>query len=323
MRKSHRAPALAGALVLGLAASCAPRPARSPDLPSGAVRYGPDRDRGGPREREAAAKRKLLRRINADRATAGLSALEVDLLAASVGDAFCVEAAERNYTGHWDLAGRPPYLRWALAGGVDFHGQNAGSISRKGWNVTGEEVARLLLECHERMMAERPPDDGHRRAILDPSWTHVGIGVAFSGGEFRMTEEFVRRVAEWVEVPAGPLPAGGAATIRMKLPDGWTAGVLEVAFDPPSVPLTREEVERRTSYGLPKGFAVLYPALAPPMRYVDGGHGEFTVMHGRIEARIPLSRGAGSYYAVLYAGKGPVPPGGKLWPVVVARVEAR
>ena len=28
------------------------------------------------------------------------------------------------------------------------------------------------------MMAEKPPDDGHRRAILDPLWTHVGIGVA-------------------------------------------------------------------------------------------------------------------------------------------------
>ena len=27
-----------------------------------------------------------------------------------------------------------------------------------------------------------------------------------------MTEEFVRRVADWVELPAGPVPADGAAT---------------------------------------------------------------------------------------------------------------
>ena len=44
------------------------------------------------------------------------------------------------------------------------------------------------------MMAEKPPDDGHRQAILDPLWTHVGIGVALEGGEFRMTEEFTRHV---------------------------------------------------------------------------------------------------------------------------------
>ena len=308
---------------MALAASCAPRPAPPPDPRSGSVRYGPDRDARGTGEREAAAKRKLLRRINADRAIAGVSPLEYDLLAAHVGDAFCAEAAAGNFTGHWDLAGRPPYLRWALAGGVDFHGQNVGSISWTGWDVPGEEVGRLLLECHDRMMAERPPDDGHRRAILDPNWTHVGIGVAWAGGEFRMTEEFVRRVAEWVELPAGPLAAEGAATVRMKLPDGWTVGLLEVAFEPPHAPLTRTEIERRRSYGLPKGFAVLRPTLATPMRYSDGGRGDFTVTHGRIEARIPLEKGPGSYYAILYAAKGPVAPGGKFWPVVVARVEAR
>ncbi len=308
---------------MALAASCAPRPAPAPDPRSGSVRYGLNRDEGGPGEREAAAKRKLLRRINADRATAGASPLEYDLLAARVGDAFCAEAVAGNFTGHWDLAGRPPYLRWALAGGVDFHGQNVFSISRKGWDVTGDEIARLLLDGHDRMMAERPPDDGHRRAILDPNWTHVGIGMAWAGGEFRMTEEFVRRVADWVELPAGPLAANGAATIRMKLPDGWTVGLLEIAFDPPAVPLTRDEIERRRSYGLPKGFARLYPALPPPARYAGGGQGDFTVTHGRVEARIPLARGPGSYYAILYAAKGPVAPGGKFWPVVVARVEAR
>ena len=323
MRKLHRTRVAAGGVALALALSCTPRPAPPTDASPRLVRYGPDRDRNVPHERASAAKRTLLRRINAERVAAGVSPLEYDLLAASVGDAFCAEAAERRFTGHWDLAGRPPYLRWALAGGVDYHGQNAGSISRKGGDVAAEETGRFLLECHERMMAERPPDDGHRRAILDPIWTHVGIGVAFSGGEFRMTEEFVRRVADWVEIPAEPLPAGGAATIRAKLPDGWTTGVVEVAHDPPPVPLSREEVERRTSYRFPRGFAVLYPALEPSMRYADGGKGDFTVTHGRVEARIPLTKGPGSYYAVLYAGRGPVAAGEKLWPVAVARIEAR
>lgn len=37
-----------------------------------------------------------------------------------------------------------------------------------------------------------PPRDGHRRTILNPDYTHVGIGFAVAGGEFRLTEEFTR-----------------------------------------------------------------------------------------------------------------------------------
>jgi uncharacterized protein YkwD len=322
MRKPQEHRVLAAA-ALAIAACGRPAPTPSPPAPPGWVRLGPDRDEIAYEERSPAAKKKLLRKINADREAHGAPPLAYDLLAAKVGDAFCRDAAAGGFLGHWDLAGRPPYLRWALAGGVDLHAQNAGAVSRGGWEVAEAEIGALLLDSHARMMAERPPDDGHRRAILDPKWTHVGIGVAWQGGEFRMTEEFVRRVAEWVELPAGPVPAGGSATIRVRLPDGWAAGLIEVAHDPPPVPMTAAEIGRRTSYALPRGFVSLRPVLAPPMRYRDGIPGEFTEERGRLEARIPLTVGPGSYYAVLFAEKGPVAAGATLWPVAVVRIEAR
>jgi len=313
--------AAAAAAVVLVACEGAPDPTRS--AAAGFVRYGGERGRIDYVEREAVAKKKLFRRINADRAAQGAPPVEYDLLAAKVGDDFCLDAVQGRFVGHWDLAGRPPYLRWALAGGVDFHGQNAGSISRKGFDVVPGEIAPLLLESHERMMEERPPGDGHRRAILDPKWTHVGIGVAWGGGEFRMTEEFVRRVAEWVEVPARPVAAGSGAPFRAKLPSGWSAGVIEVAFEGAPAPMTREEIFRRDQYGLPPAFQTLLPALPPQVRYEGGGTGEFPVSGGRIEARIPLSKGPGSYYVLLFAEKGSPSPGQKLTPVVAARIEAR
>jgi uncharacterized protein YkwD len=318
--QAGRAAAAAAALV---AVACGGARDRARTVTAGFVRYGEDRGRIGYAEREAAAKKKLFRRINADRAAYGAPPVEYDLLAAKVGDVFCLDAARGNFVGHWDLAGRPPYLRWALAGGVDFHGQNAGSVSRKGLDIVPGEIAALLLESHERMMEERPPDDGHRRAILDPKWTHVGIGVAWERGEFRMTEEFVRRVAEWVEVPAGPVAAGSGAPFRAKLPSGWSAGVIEVAFEGAPAPMTREEILRRDRYGLPPAFQTLLPVLPPRVRYEGGGTGEFPVSGGRIEARIPLSKGPGSYYVLLFAEKGSPSPGRKLTPVVAARIEAR
>ncbi len=320
MRKTQFAPI---ALVALAAIACGGGPGARPPVPAGFVRLGPDRGAVAYAERAASAKRTLFRRINADREAHGLSRLRYDLLAAKVGDDFCAAAARGGFMGHWDLEGRPPYLRWALAGGVDFHGENAGSVTRTGWAVRAEEIPSLLLEAHERMMAEKAPVDGHRRAVLDPKWTHVGIGVAWEGGEFRMTEEFVRRVADWVEIPSGPLPAGTAATLRVQLPADWAIATLEVAFDPDPGPLTREEIGRRASYGLPPAIRSLHPLLSGGLRYRDGGVGDFPVASGRLEARIPLDHGRGSYYAVLYAEPGPVAPGTRYAPVLAARIAAR
>ena len=66
-------------------------------------------------------------------------------------------SARTRSTGHWDTAGQPPYLRWGLAGAVDYHAENFGSFTRVGQNVEEGEVPALLLDAHARMMAERPP----------------------------------------------------------------------------------------------------------------------------------------------------------------------
>jgi uncharacterized protein YkwD len=314
--------AVAGLLLT--AAGCgAPPPAPAREVPSGVVRYGSDRDEVRYEERAAPAKRELFRRINADRVASGIPPLAYDLLAAKVGDEFCLDAVRGGFAGHWDLAGRPPYLRWALAGGIDFHGENVGSVSRKGWNLVESEIELRLLDLHERMMGERPPNDGHRRALLDPNWTHVGIGVAWAGGELRMTEEFVRRVAEWVEIPSGPLPSGAEAVVRAQLPRGWSIGPLSIVFDPPPLPLSAAEIDRRGRYGFPEPFLTLLPALPPRLHYRDGSAGDFSVADGRVEARIPLPKGPGSYYVLLYAERRPSTAGRNLTPVLALRIAAR
>ncbi len=317
MRKLQGRRAAAGALAL-LAGACARVPPASP-VPL--VRYGPDRDRIAYRERAPEEKKKLLARLNEERHARGLQPLTYDLLAAKVGDAFCQDAAANSYSGHWDLEGRPPYLRWALAGGIDYHAENVSSFSRTGSPITPSEIERLLLEAHARMMGERPPDDGHRRAILDPNWTHVGFGVGWADGEFRMTEEFSRRVAEWVEVPAGPVRPAGTALFAAKLPAGWTAGVIEVAYARTPTPLSREEIRRRGSYGYPKAVALLRPLLSGSYRYPDGSQGQYDAAGGRITASLPLAEGAGHYWVLLYAGEGNA-SGRPMSPVIAALVVA-
>ena len=276
--------------------------ARSLDPPP--LRHGPERLAILYREREPEAKETLFRKINDERTAAGVPALKYDLLAAKVGDEFCLDAAANGTTGHWDLMGRAPYLRWALAGGVDYHGQNVGAVSRTGAPIRTAEVAECLMDSHARMMAERPPDDGHRRTVLDPMWTHVGIGIAAVGGEFRMTEEYSRKVATWVEIPSAPVRAGGSASFEAQLPSGWNVGAIEVMYEKPPQPLSARELARRRSYQFPPVVLKLLPVLAGGFRYSDGSAGDFRVVNGRLKLRVPLASGTGNYYVLVYAAQG-------------------
>ncbi len=304
-----------------LAAACtsAPRPRETP-IPT--VRRGPERSATTYEEHYPKAKARLLARLNEERRAAGAPPVAYDLFAARVGDAFCLDTARTRSTGHWDTAGRPPYLRWGLAGGVDYHAENLGSLTRVGADVDEAEVPALLLDAHERMMAERPPDDGHRRTVLDPAWTHVGIGAATVGGEFRMAEEFSRHVVEWVEVPAGPLPAGTRASFAVKLPAGWSLASIEVGFEPPARPMSRAEIARRGSYAYP-GVSQSFLARAPAnFQYPDGSRGEVGLLQSLARVDIPLLSGAGNYYVFVYAAPGSVARR-RLSPLTAALIQAK
>ena len=109
-------------------------PARGRTDPDGADRSGPGESALPGHERDAKAA--LLARINADRAAAGAPPVAVDPVAAKAGDAFCLDAARTDVMGHWDVAGRAPYDRYADAGGVDWHGENFSGTSRRGDDLT-------------------------------------------------------------------------------------------------------------------------------------------------------------------------------------------
>lgn len=281
-----------------VAAACRP-PAPFTPRPAGPmVRLGQERTALAYDEPHAVDKRVLLERINRDRAGAGLMSLKYEPRAARVGDRFCLGAALDGSWGHWDVEGRAPYLRWGLAGGVDYHAQNVAAYSLSSGRID-RPLRDMLLEAHEAMMAERPPMDGHRRTILDPLFTHVGIGVATAGGEFRMSQEFTRVALEWVELPAGPLRRGEWARFAGQVLPEWEVGLVEIRFEPLPRPLGLAELRRRGSYRLPGVVQSLRPRLPQGGLYDSGGRGDFPERNGRITLAFPLEE-EGHYFVVCY-----------------------
>ena len=284
---------------MAAAACIPPRPPAVPRAIAPLVHLGPERTSIAYDDPGAAAKRVLFDRINRDRAAHGVAPVAWDPRAALVGDAFALDAALSGSRGHWDTRGRAPYLRWALAGGVDYHVQNAGMYSVSAGRI-GRPPADILLAIHDSMMAERPPMDGHRRTILDPAHTHVGIGLAVAGTELRMSQEFTRVAFEWIEIPARSLSEDEWAAFRGRPLPEWELGLVEIRYEPPPRPMSIEETRRRVTYGYPRVVRTLVPRLAEGLAYVDGAVGEVEVEDGVIAFEFPLDQGPGHYYVLCH-----------------------
>lgn len=74
------------------------------------------------------------------------------------------------------------------------------------WSEAGENigyVGQLLnvdgaLELHQAMMAEQPPDDGHRQNILSPDFTVVGVDILLDrhNDVLWLTEDFAQLASQ-------------------------------------------------------------------------------------------------------------------------------
>jgi uncharacterized protein YkwD len=307
-------------LLLLAGSACAPLGGRREPARPSTIRLGPERLRVPYDDPRAADKAVLLARINRDRAAHGISPVGLDPRAALVGDLFCLDGALSGAWGHWDLHGRAPYVRWGLAGGADFHAQNAVALSVSSGRLD-LPVADLLVQAHDSMMAEQPPDDGHRRTILDPRWTHVGIGAGAAGGQFRMSQEFTRVAFDWMDVPAAPVRAGGRAWFAGRPSPGWRVGLVEIRFEPPPRPLSRAQAVARGSYGYPDEVLSLHPPLPGPFSTGPERSEVRLRRDGSIAFPFRLDHGPGYYFVLCYL-QGGAGEGERMTPATAAMVTA-
>ena len=256
-------------------------------------------------------KKAVLERINEDRRKASLPAVAWDERASGVADRFCAQQIEERTHGHFLLNAVPPYARTALDGIFGMQAENAVM-----WKTTAprfeESVVSLALSGQASMMAEVPPNDGHRRTILDPEATHVGVGYAVEKGDFRMAQEFLTRRLQSLALEPAPDDAS-TVVFRGHVGEGRRLAFVTIAREPLPRPLPRSVVNARDSYTYPSPTIAYVPSGERSMRVVD----TLTEDRVRIESNRGFSfrftpSGAGLWTFVIYtSGEGPRPrPGG-------------
>ena len=216
----------------------------------------------------ADARRYMVTLINRDRATMGLSPVELDLGAPTkAGQAHAEDMAAHGYLGHWGTDGSVPEQRLTEAGGSDMVLENALCFideAARTLDAAPTLDPREIVRAEDMFFNEKPPNDGHRRNILKAAHRRVGIGVAQpikTKSEIPVpcfAQEFTDPYGTYAAVPS-KLKLGATLHVEGDVHAPAAVGGVGLArvASPHALPVA--EVNRRRSYPVPTPYQVYWP----------------------------------------------------------------
>lgn len=279
-------PPAAGSATAAPVAGDAPQPsqpATSPAAPSAPSAAPVPKTVARPTKRltVAEARRYMLDLVNRDRATQGLGPVELDEGAPTIaGQAHAEDMAKLGYLGHWGSDGSVPEQRHSEAGGADMVLENAlcfTDMAKRTLDGKPTIDPAQVERAESLFFDEVPPNDGHRKNILKPGHTKVGIGVA-------------QPIATPTEIPVpcfaqeftdgygtyAPLPKHAKVGTVVKVEGVMNAGArptgVGVARVIEPAPIKPAELNKRRSYPVPKPFQMYWgPGFVTPFPVkIDG-----------------------------------------------------
>lgn len=219
----------------------------------------------------AEARRYMLELINRDRMSHGLNPVTMDPIATDAGQKHAEDMAKYCYLAHWDREGKLPEQRYNEAGGTGFDEENV----YLGMHYYGREpkgpmqleenptfTRKDIEDIESTYMNELPPDDGHRKNILDPDHTRVGIALAksktTSAEVITNTQEFVNDAIKVYNLPA-TADVGASITVSGRVIGNYRFRAVTVGRDVTPSSMSVEDLRMTRSYGIPAAFATYFP----------------------------------------------------------------
>jgi uncharacterized protein YkwD len=229
----------------------------------------------------AEARRYMVALVNRDRATQGLGPVELDEGAPTIaGQAHAEDMAHLGYLGHWGSDGSVPEQRHTEAGGSDMVLENALCFTDEAKRTLDPKahIDPAQVERAESMFFDEvPPNDGHRKNILKPGHTKVGVGVAqpiATPSELPVpcfAQEFTDGYGSYAELPKRT-KVGTVVRIEGSLAPGARPTGVGVARVVKPGPIAAADLNRRRTYPVPKPFQMYWgPGFVTPVPVrIDG-----------------------------------------------------
>lgn len=211
----------------------------------------------------AEAARYVLALVNRDRAAHKLQPVVWDEAAARAGERHAKDMAKLGFTGHWGSDGSVPEERHTEAGGDGFVMENAGCFAdgvARELDPDPRFTAESLERVHKAFMNEKPPADGHRRNVLTPWHTSLGVGLAKAKGLdiACMAQEFVHDYGTYEPLPRRARIGQVIKVAGEIKPPAKIAGV-GVSRIEPGKPIKPEKLLKAGGYPVPAPYATFFP----------------------------------------------------------------
>lgn len=210
----------------------------------------------------------MLALINRDRATQGLAPVTLDEGPAQAsGQRHAEDMAKNGFLGHWGTDGSTPEQRHTEAGGSDMVLENASCVDDlKKRTLEADPLVpeAAIAQAEHLFFDEVPPNDGHRKNILRPHHTRVGIGIALPVsteteiGVPCFTQEFVDGYGTYAAIPK-TAKVGAVLHVEGTIQSPATFGGVGLARVVAPAPIPPSEANKRRSYPVPQPYQMYWP----------------------------------------------------------------
>ena len=223
-----------------------------------------------PAQKHREAKAHVLAGLNQARQAAGAPALRLGTNNAA--QLHAQDMLTHCYTSHWDTQGRPPHLRYAQHGGLAHNGENVFSDNECGYPDTTTQRTPGTAAAADMALTALLNSPGHRLTMLDPAFTKVNIGLAWTPNTYKAVHHFE---SQGPRLPALPSITGGRLKLHLPNQDhlkGLDQSLWYLAIhrqDPP-VPQNRTTLRLTGCYDTGDPIAIILPAT--PATHAERTH---------------------------------------------------
>jgi len=204
--------------------------------------------------------------INKDRVANGL--LPVALGSNFAAQKHAEERLANKYCSHWDMDGMKPYMRYTLAGGVNYESEN-GFVTETIWFGEKDPSYRrdpkeMLKRAQEGLMDSQY----HKKNILNKWHKKVNLGIAYNEERLDLVQQFE---GDYVDFSKLPTVSGNILSMAGKVTIGNIEQVA-VHYDSSPKPLSPEQLNvppYNYAYGLGEDIGTVVPPLPPGYFYTD------------------------------------------------------